>query len=185
MNLALVHDPVAAEPLAGVCPLVLAGHRHKREVSRIDQPDGEIPPEGRTLLMVAGLDRRRGAARPRGRGADAAGAVGALLRRRAQELQAYDDITVGGTGQSEVTLQRNIVRPDDEAPVVPSPSPSTSSRRPVVRRPVVGSRHGRHLLTRARVRRSEGRRGDPNQDVLGAGRGGQPQGAVGRGRRRA
>jgi hypothetical protein len=44
-----------------------------------------------------------------------------------KSLQAYDDITVGGTGESEVTLQRNLVRPDDKAPVTKSPSPSGSS----------------------------------------------------------
>jgi hypothetical protein len=41
-------------------------------------------------------------------------------------LQAYDDITVGGTGVSEVTLERRIVRPDEEAPRSASPEPSLS-----------------------------------------------------------
>jgi predicted phosphodiesterase len=127
VNLALVHDPVAAEPLAGVCPLVLAGHRHKREVSRVDQPGGEIPPEGRTLLMTQGSTGGAGL-----RGLEDEEPTPLALSvlyfdDENKELQAYDDITVGGTGQSEVTLQRNIVRPDDEAPVVPSPSPSTST----------------------------------------------------------
>ncbi|GAA1039284.1 metallophosphoesterase [Virgisporangium ochraceum] len=126
VNLAMVHDPIAAEPRAGVVPLVLAGHRHKREITRLDQEDGRIPPEGRTLLMVQGST---GGAGLRGLEKEEPTPLEMSVLYfddTDKSLQAYDDITVGGTGQSEVTLQRNLVRPDDKAPVVRSPSPSVS-----------------------------------------------------------
>jgi predicted phosphodiesterase len=125
VHVALVHDPLAAEPLAGVCPLVLAGHRHKREVNRIGPTDEPIPPEGRTLLLTQGST---GGAGLRGLEKDEPTplALSVLYFDDADHtLKAYDDITVGGTGQTEVTLQRRLVRPDEEAPE-PSPSPNGS-----------------------------------------------------------
>jgi hypothetical protein len=41
-------------------------------------------------------------------------------------LQAYDDIQVGGTGQTEVNLQRHIVRANGETEPSESASPSPS-----------------------------------------------------------
>jgi predicted MPP superfamily phosphohydrolase len=124
VDVAMVHDPKAAAPLAGECPVVLAGHTHKREVSRLDERDGKIPPEGRTLLMAQGST---GGAGLRGLEKEEPTPLAMSVLYfddKDKKLRAYDDITVGGTGQSEVTLQRNIVRPDKEAP---EPSPSSSS----------------------------------------------------------
>jgi predicted phosphodiesterase len=129
VDIALVHDPLAAPPLAGSCPVVLAGHKHKREVSRLDMRDGRIPPEGRTLLMTQGST---GGAGLRGLEKEEPTPLAMSVLYfddQDKKLQAYDDITVGGTGQSEVTLQRNIVRPDEEAPE-PSPSSSPPSSSP-------------------------------------------------------
>jgi predicted phosphodiesterase len=126
VDFAMVHDPVAAEPLAGVCPLVLAGHLHKREVSRIGDPTAPIPPQGRTLLMVQGST---GGAGLRGLESDKPTPLELSVLyfdQTEHKLQAYDDITVGGTGQAEVTLQRTIVRPDEAAPKL-SPSSSGAS----------------------------------------------------------
>jgi predicted phosphodiesterase len=122
-DVALVHDPAAAAPLAGVCPVVLAGHLHKREVSRLDNPDGRIPAEGRTLLMVQGST---GGAGLRGLEKDEPTplALSVLYFDASHKLQAYDDITLGGTGKAEVSLQRNVLRPDDAANPSPSRSPS-------------------------------------------------------------
>jgi predicted phosphodiesterase len=124
VDLAMVHDPQAAIPLAGVCPVVLAGHKHKREVTRIDERDGKIPPEGRTLLMTQGSTGGAGLRGLEDEEPTPLAMSVLYFDDQDKKLQAYDDITVGGTGQSEVTLQRNIVRPDKEAP---QPSPSTSS----------------------------------------------------------
>ena len=50
VNIALVHDPASAGPLAGTCPLVLAGHTHARQVSKLPEAPGQQP----TTLMVEG-----------------------------------------------------------------------------------------------------------------------------------
>ncbi|GIJ45683.1 membrane protein [Virgisporangium aliadipatigenens] len=125
VDIALVHDPLAAAPLAGACPVVLAGHRHKRNVERIGPESGPIPKDGRTILMTQGST---GGAGLRGLEKEEPTplALSVLYFDQEHKLQAYDDITLGGTGQSEVSLQRNIVRPDEAIKGTPTPSPSTS-----------------------------------------------------------
>jgi predicted phosphodiesterase len=136
-DVALVHDPVSAVPLAGHCPVVLAGHTHKRDVRRLDTEDaadgandggndgGASPPAPRTLLMVEGSTGGAGL-----RGLEKTEplplALSILYFDSSHELQAYDDISVGGTGQTEVTLQRHIVRPDDGERPSPGASPQPS-----------------------------------------------------------
>lgn len=126
VHVALVHDPVAATPLAGVSPLVLSGHRHKREVTRVGAANGNIPPQGRTLLMTQGSTGGAGL-----RGLEKAEptplTLSVLYFDQQHTLQAYDDITVGGTGEAEVALQRNIVRPDEAVKTSPSPTESAPS----------------------------------------------------------
>jgi hypothetical protein len=51
-------------------------------------------------------------------------ALSVLYFNSAKTLQAYDDIQVGGTGQTEVKLERHIVKDEDEVGASPSPSPS-------------------------------------------------------------
>jgi predicted phosphodiesterase len=123
VDIALVHDPIAAAPLAGTCPVVLAGHRHKRDVQRIGPASGPIPADGRTLLMTQGST---GGAGLRGLEKEEPTplSLSVLYFAKDRKLQAYDDITLGGTGQSEVLLQRNIVRPDEAIKGTPSPTPS-------------------------------------------------------------
>ena len=128
VDIAMVHDPASAGPLAGTCPLVLAGHLHKREVYRIGpppSPDGSGHKE-RTLAMVEGST---GGAGLRGLEQEEALplALSVLYFDAAHALQAYDDIRVGGTGQTEVTLERHVVKPDEKAVGTPSPSPSGST----------------------------------------------------------
>ena len=116
VDVALVHDPGAAPPLAGHVPLVLAGHLHHRATHGLGQG---------TKLMVEGST---GAAGLRG-----------LEPRTPTPMemsvlyfdsdQAHDEISVGGTGQSEVTLQRHIVgrpRPGQSSSPSGSNSGSTS-----------------------------------------------------------
>ena len=140
VDVALVHDPVAAQPLAGICPLVLAGHRHARSISRLDPSipvvlpsDGASPPaqQERTLLMVEGSTGGAGL-----RGLESAKplplALSILYFDEDRHLSAYDDIQVGGTGLTEVSLQRHIVTADKAAPApsvsaVPTPSPVSPS----------------------------------------------------------
>ena len=45
-------------------------------------------------------------------------------------LQAYDDITVGGTGQAQVNLERHVVRGPEAAGVPATPTPTAERRCP-------------------------------------------------------
>jgi predicted phosphodiesterase len=121
-DIALVHEPAAAGTLAGRYPLVLAGHLHKRSVSRLDSPTDAPANAPHTLLMVQGST---GGAGLRGLESKVPTPLGlsVLYFDHARTLQAYDDITVGGTGQTEVTLQRHIVTANNAAG---TPSPSAS-----------------------------------------------------------
>ncbi|HEX2417582.1 MAG TPA: metallophosphoesterase [Micromonosporaceae bacterium] len=115
VDVALVHDPAAAGPLAGAVPLVLAGHTHQRTVTDL------IPG---TLLMVAGSTGGAGL-----RGLQKAEPVPLVLsvlyfNRGTRALQAYDDITVGGAGRAEVTLQRHVVEQSADGTVPASPRSS-------------------------------------------------------------
>ncbi|WP_432835970.1 metallophosphoesterase family protein [Dactylosporangium sp. CA-092794] len=141
VDVALVHDPVAAQELAGACPLVLAGHLHQRSVSRLDakppvaapvpsasgSPAPKPPARERTLLMVEGST---GGAGLRGLEHEKPTplALSILYFDQDRHLSAYDDITVGGTGLTEVSLQRHIVPEDTKAP--PTPEPSTPAPAP-------------------------------------------------------
>ena len=108
VNVCLVHDPISATPLAGEVPLVLAGHKHARETSVI--------PGSPTRLMVEGST---GGAGLRGlEGAQPTPLELSVLyfNRDDKGLSAYDDITLGGAGQTEVSLQRHVIGPEQAAP---------------------------------------------------------------------
>lgn len=137
VDVAMVHDPESANALAGVVPLVLAGHLHERQVHRLDTParagpsasPGISTPHDRTLLMVEGSTGGAGL-----RGLEHADgplplALSILYFDKNHVLQAYDDIRVGGIGLTEVSLERHLVTPDAKSPH-PSPSPSLSSSSP-------------------------------------------------------
>jgi predicted MPP superfamily phosphohydrolase len=138
VDVAMVHEPPMAAPLAGVVPLVLAGHLHKREVSLLPAPTpsaGPSPspeasaattPAAATRLMVEGST---GGAGLRGLENDEPTplALSVLYFDENQQLKAYDDISLGGTGQSQVTVQRKVIGVDDDGDgVSPTPSPTPS-----------------------------------------------------------
>ena len=124
VDIALIHDPVSADPLAGTCPLVLAGHQHKREIRTLPRPDDAPDDAPRTTLMVEGSTGGAGL-----RGLEDEEPLplemSVLYFSKDRQLQAYDDITVGGTGQSEVSLQRHIYQPPEADGGNGSPSPSS------------------------------------------------------------
>jgi predicted MPP superfamily phosphohydrolase len=109
VDIALVHDPVSAGALAGTCPLVLAGHTHKREVRTLEPTTGGVT----TRLLVEGSTGGAGL-----RGLEGEEplplALSVLYFDANRSLQAYDDILVGGTGQSQVTLERHVVDKPEE-----------------------------------------------------------------------
>jgi predicted MPP superfamily phosphohydrolase len=132
VDVALVHDPAMAPPLAGSVPLVLAGHLHKRQVSVlpplavVPQPSGAPTPaptangaEIATRLMVEGST---GGAGLRGLESEEPTpvAMSVLYFDEQHQLKAYDDIQLGGTGKSQVTLERKVIGQEPEPTTDPS-----------------------------------------------------------------
>ena len=100
--IAMVHDPEQAPPLDGVVPLVLAGHTHEREVTRLD---------GGTLLMVQGSTGGAGLRALQGEFPEPLTCTVLYLDPGTGALTAYDQITLGGLGRTEVTIDRQLVAP--------------------------------------------------------------------------
>ncbi len=148
VDIALVHDPAMAQPLSGVVPLVLAGHKHQRSVAMLPAPEPAAPdpsasatpvpsPSGSaapqalmpTRLMIEGST---GGAGLRGLENEEPTplSLSVLYFDENHDLKAYDDIELGGTGQSNVEMQRNVVGLDDKDPVVTPTTPVTPSGQP-------------------------------------------------------
>ncbi|GGJ83918.1 hypothetical protein GCM10010123_12010 [Pilimelia anulata] len=104
VDIALVHDPASASALSGVVPLVLAGHTHQRAFGSLTA----VPGRPVTRLSVAGST---GGAGLRGlEGSEPTPlSMSVLYFGTDRRLQAYDDIELGGTGRSQVTLERHVV----------------------------------------------------------------------------
>ncbi|MEU8298130.1 metallophosphoesterase [Micromonospora sp. NPDC048909] len=121
VNIALVHDPASAGPLSGTCPLVLAGHTHARQVSKLPQQPGQMP----TQLMVEGSTGGAGLRGLEGEKPTPLSMSVLYFDNKDKLLQAYDDITVGGTGQAQVSLERHVIqdpKAGDPVPVTPTPT---------------------------------------------------------------
>lgn len=117
VDIAVIHDPIGAEPLDGLVPLVLAGHRHERQVGPlVEPPEGSEPEPGATLLMVQGSTGGAGLRGLEGENPESL-ALSVLYFDAQHQLAAYDDIRVGGHGLSEASVQRTLVDPP--------PQPST------------------------------------------------------------
>lgn len=126
VQIAVVHDPSAAPPLAGTVPLVLAGHQHERRVEPLaplaeQAAPGELP----TLLMVQGSTGGAGLRGLEGEYPEPL-ALSVLYFDDELQLIAYDDITIGGHGLSEAAVQRHLIDLDEPEPA-PSPSPTTTA----------------------------------------------------------
>lgn len=101
-DIAVVHSPLAARQVDGLVPLVLAGHTHKREVSEL---------KNGTTMFVQGST---GAGGYRGAGAEEQLPIEMSVLEfdpGTKELVAYDNITLGGLGESSVQIERHIVKP--------------------------------------------------------------------------
>jgi len=105
--------------------VVLAGHTHTREVSVLD--DG-------TRLMVEGSTGGAGLRGLQGEDPTPLSATVLYLDPTTGALTAWDEITLGGLGQSEVTIQRQYVDPlptgDDETPTDGTPTDGTPTEAP-------------------------------------------------------
>ena len=99
-SIALVHDPKQAPPLDGVVPLILAGHTHERNVSELE--DG-------SRLMVEGSTGGAGLRGLQNEKPTPLTCTVLYLDPDTGALRAYDEITLGGLGETEVTIQRTVV----------------------------------------------------------------------------
>nr|WP_239126469.1 metallophosphoesterase [Asanoa siamensis] len=120
-NLCLVHDPESAPALNGVCPTILSGHLHHREVRTLPKLPGITTP---SRVLVQGST---GGAGLRGLEGEQPTPLqmSVLYFDDTKTLQAYDDIQLGGTGQAQVTLNRTVIdRPQPGKPITPSPPPT-------------------------------------------------------------
>ncbi|MDK3255585.1 metallophosphoesterase [Blastococcus capsensis] len=111
--IALVHDPKQAPPLDGLVPLVLAGHTHERAVEELSEE---------TLLMVQGSTGGAGLRGLQGEYPEPLTCTVLYLDPTTGALQAYDQITLGGLGATEVTVQRVLVSADEPGGAADSPA---------------------------------------------------------------
>lgn len=125
-DIAVVHDPVAATPLDGSVKLVLAGHLHRR-VTWMLSPYTRVFVQGST----GGAGLRALQSNP----PTPIEASVMYFDRATGQLQAWDDITIGGLGATDAQIQRHLASDtapiDGPVPVLsPSPSPVCGSPSP-------------------------------------------------------
>ena len=115
-SVVLVHDPLSAGPLIGTAPLVLAGHAHQQ---RVEAEDG-------TTLMVQGSTGGAGLRALEGEEPTPVTLTVLYLDRSSGDLQAYDEITLGGLGDNEVRIARTLAAPEERQEPSPTPTPRPS-----------------------------------------------------------
>lgn len=124
VDVALVHDPASANPLATTSPLVLAGHTHERATRTLPRPPDAPSDAPETTLLVEGSTGGAGLRGLEDEEPQPLEMSVLYFDSTDHKLQAYDTITVGGTGLSEVSLQRHIYTAPVPAPDRPVRSPS-------------------------------------------------------------
>lgn len=115
-NIAVVHDPVAAAPFAGVVPLVLAGHIHHRVTWMLAKD---------TRLFVQGSTGGAGLRALQANPPTPIECSVLYFDSATGKLQAWDDITVSGLGGTAAQIQRHLAI--DTAPIggpLPSITPA-------------------------------------------------------------
>jgi predicted phosphodiesterase len=116
VDLAMVHDPASAYPLVGVVPVILAGHLHHRETQSLTALPGDPP----TLMLVEGSTGGAGLRGLQGETPTPLEMSVLYFDNKEHTLKAYDEITLGGTGESQVTLERHVVKAASEPTTSPS-----------------------------------------------------------------
>lgn len=115
-DVVLTHDPVEGQMFSGTVPLILAGHLHRREAMML--------PTGSRLLVEGST----GGAGVRALDHDKPTPVDCSVLyfdKKTHRLQARDDITVGGLGESSASIDRHVV-PNPNRTIHPTPSPTPS-----------------------------------------------------------
>ncbi|WP_338684234.1 metallophosphoesterase [Streptomyces acidiscabies] len=113
-DVAVVHEPSAAREVDGTVPLVLAGHLHHRET--------EVMKKG-TRLRVEGSTGGSGLRAVEGKHPDPIEASILYFDRDSRRLQAWDEIRLGGLGETTAQVSRHLAQENKPQPR-PSPSPS-------------------------------------------------------------
>lgn len=111
--IAMVHDPLAAYPLDGTAPIVLAGHLHHRKVSLL--------PAG-TRLFIEGSTGGSGLRALTGDGADPLQASILHMDKISGRVVAWDEITMGGIGLASAQISRHL--PNDVCEKTAATAPS-------------------------------------------------------------
>ncbi len=114
-DVAVVHEPAAARQVDGTVPLVLAGHLHHRET--------EVMKKG-TRLRVEGSTGGSGLRAVEGKTPDPIEASILYFDRDSRRLQAWDEIRLGGLGETTAEVSRHLA-PENKPATPPSPSPSS------------------------------------------------------------
>ena len=118
VDVAVVHDGAAASEMDGDVPLVLSGHYHRREQHLL--PGGTISfYQGSTGASgLRGLEKEK---------PTPVRASVLYFDRDTRELQAWDDITLGGLGLVSAKIERRILTQQfPELAPTASPSPAAS-----------------------------------------------------------
>ncbi|KIZ19611.1 metallophosphoesterase family protein [Streptomyces natalensis] len=119
VDIALAHNPVAVSEADGLAPLALAGHLHHRVISTL--------PRG-TRLMVEGSTGGGGLRAMQNTMPAPVQASVLYLDRRTRQLQAWDEIDLGGLGLSRAEVSRHLPRDNRPgAPPTPRPAGAPSS----------------------------------------------------------
>jgi predicted MPP superfamily phosphohydrolase len=125
-DIAVAHEPEAAREVDGEVPLVLAGHIHreKMEVMRFG-----------TRLRIEGSTGGSGLRAVEGKYPDPVQASILYFDRDSRRLQAWDEIRLGGLGESTAEVSRHLPKENQPgatpssgtpSPGTPSPGPATS-----------------------------------------------------------
>lgn len=103
-DVTLLHDPASAGPLEDEVPLILAGHKHERSVEEL----------GSTTVLTEGSTGGAGLRGLQDEEPTPLECSVLYFERGTGVLQAYDNITLGGLGESDATMQRHVVATPDE-----------------------------------------------------------------------
>ncbi|MEU3179648.1 metallophosphoesterase family protein [Streptomyces albidoflavus] len=123
VDIAVAHNPVAAKETDGEVPLVLAGHLHNRKTQLLP---------GGTRLRIEGSTGGSGLRAIEQDTPDPVMASVLYLDRDTRQLQAWDEISLGGLGLSTAEVSRHLpeenqpgAEPSPDGSKGPSPGPST------------------------------------------------------------
>ena len=114
VDVALVHEPAMAEPLAGTVPLVLDGHTHQRAYHQLSSSTLELTQGSSGGAGLRTLDS--------GKPLPLESSI-LYFSPTTHRLIAVDDVTVSGLGLESVTIQRHSA---SYYAKLPEPEPSTS-----------------------------------------------------------